>query len=54
MDKTSNDGRLEENLADVFIDMIVMKTDELDSKLNPRRVKNSLSRSLAPGFLFPD
>ena len=48
MDKTSNDGRLEENLADVFIDMIVMKTDEVDSK------PNSLSRSLAPGFLFPD
>ena len=41
MDKTSNDGGLEENLADVFIDMIVMKTDEVDSKLNPRRVKNS-------------
>ena len=30
MDKTSNDGRLEENLADVFIDIIVMKTDEVD------------------------
>ena len=52
MDKTSNDGGLEDNLADVFI---VMKTDEVDSKLKPgQKLIGQVSGSLSPGFLIPD
>ena len=55
IDKTSNDGGLEENLADIIIDMIDMKTDEVDSKLKPRKIKNSLARSwlACPWLPFP-
>ena len=56
LDKTNNDGITEENLEEVFIDVIDVKTDHTDSKPSQEGSKAPWPApgSLTPGLLFPD
>ena len=55
-DKTNNDDITEENLEEVFIDVIDIKTDSVDSKPNKEGLKTPWPGpdSIVPGLLFPD
>ena len=56
LDKTNNDGITEENLEEVFIDVMDVKTDDPDSKPSQEGSKAPWPApgSLTPGLLFPD
>ena len=55
VDKPNNDGSTEENMEDVFIDIIDMKT-EVDPNPGQELAKTPwpAAGSLTPGLLFPD